>query len=92
MRADRWRAEQYLDLGFNFAVARGILLTLAGVWLLLNRSGLVEVAGAVSAAFTEGLALLLQRAAPAAPTFLGALALLMTALGVWWWADRTLGY
>src|SRR6266850_7117083 len=43
VRRARWRSEQFLDVGFNVAIAAVVVAVIAGVWMLLNRSGLVAV-------------------------------------------------
>ena len=36
VRRARWRSEQFLDVGFNVAIAGGVLAVLVGIWMLLN--------------------------------------------------------
>ena len=40
IRRDRWRRDQFLDLGFNLVVGVVLLLVLGGLWVLLSQSGL----------------------------------------------------
>ena len=43
VRRARWRNDQFLDVGFNVAIGLAVLVVVGGIWLLLNRSGLVVV-------------------------------------------------
>ena len=88
LRRDRWRAEQYLDLGFNAAVIASTALVVGGVWMALNLTGLAAVTGGTVEVFTGGLAELARRIAPHLPVYAGAVTLMLTALAVWWWAER----
>ncbi len=87
VRRERWRAEQVLDLGFNVAVAAGILLIVAGVAALAWRTGLMAIGGDLAALITAGVTMLASRVAPQAENVVLATLLLATALGVWWWAE-----
>jgi hypothetical protein len=87
IRRDRWRQDQYVDVGFNLTVAAGILLAAAGFWLLLNISGLTSVGGDVAAILAAGLDVAGQRIGSALPTYVGAAALLATTVAIWWWAE-----
>jgi predicted anti-sigma-YlaC factor YlaD len=88
VEGERWRAERYVDLGFNVALAAGLVLTLGGVWMLVNLSGLAAAMSDLSIMFGRGLGLVAERASAAAPTVAGAVGFLTTALLVWWWADQ----
>lgn len=87
VRRERWRAEQFLDLGFNVAVATGLLLIVAGVLGIAWRTGLIVIGGDLATLVSAGLSLAVERATLHAPN-VGIAALLLTmALGVWWWAE-----
>lgn len=88
VRRVRWRSEQVLDLGFNVAIAVVVLAIVAGVWMLVDRSGMTAVSSDVLDMFGRGLVSFAQRVAPSVPVYAGATALLVTALGIWWWAER----
>jgi anti-sigma factor RsiW len=88
VRRARWRSEQFLDTGFNVAIGIVVLAMVAGVWMLMDRSGLNAVGDDVVELFSTAFFTLAQRAAPSLPLYLGATALLVTALGIWWWAER----
>ena len=56
--------------------------------MLLDRSGLAAVSNDAVDLFGRGLVAFAQRIAPSLPLYAGAAALLATALGIWWWAER----
>jgi predicted anti-sigma-YlaC factor YlaD len=91
IRRVRWRSEQFLDVGFNVAIAAIVAGVLVGIWMLLNRSGLGAVSGDVVGLFETGVIALARRVAPSVPLYAGASALVLTALGLWWWAERSDG-
>ena len=90
VRRARWRTEQVLDLGFNVTIGLVLLAILVGVWLLMHRSGLVAVSNDAVELLGTGLVTLARYVAPTVPLYAGATALLATALGIWWWAEREL--
>ena len=88
VRRVRWRTEQFLDLGFNLAIGVIVLAIIAGVWMALNRTGLAVVTTEAVDLLSRGLVIFAQRVGPSLPLYLGATAILATALGIWWWAER----
>ncbi len=88
VRRARWRSDQLLDISFNVAIAVIILAVVVGAWMVLTRSGLIAVSNDALAVFGRGLTTFAQRFAPTLPLYAGAAALLATALGVWWWAEK----
>ena len=88
IRRARWRSDQFLDVGFNVAILLVVVSVVAGVWMLLNRTGIVSVSGDAVNVFGSGFVALARRVAPALPLYAGAAALLVSALGLWWWAER----
>jgi hypothetical protein len=88
VRRARWRNDQFLDVGFNVAIGLVLLVVLVGVWLLLNRSGLAAVSNDAVDLLGTGLVTFARRVAPSLPLYAGAAAVLATALGIWWWAER----
>ena len=88
VRRARWRSEQFLDWGFNVAIGTVVLAVIAGVWMLLIRTGLVAVSSDVVDLFSASLVAFARRVSPSLPLYAGATALLATALGIWWWAER----
>ncbi len=88
VRGARWRNEQFLDMGFNIAMAVVVLAVIAGAWMALNRTGLTAVSNEAIDLVSRGLVLVAQRIGPSLPLYLGATAILATALGIWWWAER----
>jgi len=88
IRRARWRSDQFLDVGFNVAIGVIVVAVLGGVWMLLHRSGLTAVSNDAVNLFGSGFVSLARRVLPAVPLYVGAAALLVSALGVWWWAER----
>jgi predicted anti-sigma-YlaC factor YlaD len=90
IRRDRWRREQIFDTGFNVALILLIALVVGSVWLLMHRSGLIVVSNDAVGLIGTALTTLARRLAPSVPLYVGAAALLASALGIWWWAERDL--
>ncbi|MDE3153775.1 MAG: hypothetical protein KGN76_01675 [Acidobacteriota bacterium] len=88
VRRQRWRAEQYLDLGFNVTIGAVLAVIAGSVWLLLNRTGLAVVGNGVVSLFSAGVTTIAARVGPSLPLYAGAGALLAGALAVWWWAEH----
>ena len=88
VRRARWRSDQFLDVGFNVAIILVVVAVFGGVWMLLNRTGLASVSTDAVDLFGSALVTLVRRVAPSLPLYAGAAALLVSALGIWWWAER----
>jgi anti-sigma factor RsiW len=88
IRRARWRTDQFLDVGFNLAIATIVFAVVAAVWMLLHRTGLASVSTDAVNVVGSGFVSLAKRVAPALPLYAGAAALLVSALGIWWWAER----
>ena len=88
VRRARWRNDQFLDVGFNVAVGLVVFTVVVGVWMLLNRSGLAVVSNDAVNLLGTGLVTSFRRVTPSLPLYAGATAVLATALGIWWWAER----
>lgn len=90
IRREQWRTEQHVDRLFNIAIAAALILVAGGVLAMLNVGGVLTVMGNtwdVAAGMGSAVA---KNAAPSLNTYIAAAALLISALGMWWWADRTL--
>ena len=88
VRRVRWRTEQFLDVGFNVAIAAIVLAVGGGAWMLLQRSGLATVSSDAVDLVGSGMMALVRRVAPSVPLYAGATAVLASALALWWWAER----
>ena len=88
IRRARWRSDQFLDFGFNIAIALVAIGIIGSGWLLLDRSGLTAVSGDLITLIESGGKALAQRVAPSLPVYAAAAAIVVTALGIWWWAER----
>lgn len=92
VRQDRWRSEQYLDIGFNVAIAFSIVLVVGGLWLLAHATGLGAIGAEQSRLFVVALASLIRQAVPMLPIYSAAAILATTAFGFWWWTERSSGW
>jgi hypothetical protein len=89
IRRDRWRREQFLDAGFNVVMGVVALTLIAGIWLLLSRTGIGTMSSGVLDVVNTAALTAARRMLPSLPLYLGAAGLVATALGVWWWAERS---
>jgi len=85
---ERWRAEQRVDRVFNGALAAAGALVVTGIWLLFNLTGIADVATQASVVLSEEVRVTASRIAGQLPTYAGATGLLLSAVAVWWWAER----
>ena len=92
VRRERWRMEQNVDRLFNVAMIAALFIIALGALALMNLSGVV----AASDGAWEALSTLGRQAAekmvPVVNTYIAAACLLLTALGMWWWAERRVSY
>jgi anti-sigma factor RsiW len=90
VRRARWRSEQMLDAGFNTTIAVVVLAVVIGGWSIINRSGATArpIVNEAIGVLGSGLVSFVREVAPSFPLYAGATALLATALGIWWWAER----
>ena len=88
IRRDRWRRDQFLDAGFNIAVASLVLAAIGSVWLVMDRSGIVTVSNGAVALIETFIVAIVGRVAPQLPLYAAATALLAATVGVWWWAEK----
>ncbi len=88
VRNERWRAERYLDIGFNLVVGTSLAIVAAGIWLLLHLTGLEAVASNTAELMAAASADVLRRITPALPLYGMAASVLAMAIGVWWWVER----
>jgi predicted anti-sigma-YlaC factor YlaD len=88
IRRARWRSDQFLDVGFNVAIALIAIGIIGSGWLLIDRSGLTAISGDLLNLIESGGRALAQRVALSLPVYVAAAVLVVTALGIWWWAER----
>jgi anti-sigma factor RsiW len=84
---EQWRAERIVDLGFNLAIAAGVLVILAGGFGAAWSVGLFTItldAGALLQMFSAEVE---GRVINQVQTVIVAALLLTSALGLWWWAE-----
>ena len=87
IRRERWRSEERVDRLFNVAMIFAAAVVITGAAFLFNMSAAIELAATASRVFSTAGEELLRRAAPSVGTYVAATALLVSAFGMWWWAD-----
>jgi anti-sigma factor RsiW len=90
IRRERWRSEQHVDRLFNLAIAVAVLLMAGGAAALLNVNAVLAGAAAGWNLLTAASINAVKTAAPALATYMASAGLLVSALGMWWWAERRL--
>ena len=88
VRQERWRSERYWDLGFNIALAAGMLFIVAGVLGLIYMSGLAAVGRDAILFFGGAITTVADQLAPALPAYIGSSVLAATGLGLWWYVEN----
>jgi predicted anti-sigma-YlaC factor YlaD len=88
IRRDRWRRDQFLDVGFNVAVGFVLLGVFAILWVVLSQSGFGPVSRDAFGLLNSAAVDFLRRAAATLPLYMGALAVVAATVGIWWWAER----
>lgn len=87
IRRERWRAEQWLDTGFNVAVVAGVVFIAAGVAGVLWASGIAAIGGDLVSLAASGTGVLVDRLARDAQAVAFTIAFLAATAGVWWWTE-----
>lgn len=87
VRHDRWQTERFVDLGFNLALAAGVLVMLAGMgglaWSLGFLTVTIDLQAVLDATRTE----LGGRVVSQVQTVAMSAVLLTMALALWWWTE-----
>ncbi len=73
---------------FNVAIVIALLLVVGSVLALTNVDAALGAAGAVWGMVASASGQAVSAAAPVFLTYVAAIGLLMSALVMWWWADR----
>lgn len=92
IRRERWSSEQRVDRLFNFAIVAAVVLVAGGLAAALNVDMLLGVAGSIWLLIRGAGGEMLQGAIPAVNTYVTAAALLLSALGMWWWVEQRLQF
>jgi hypothetical protein len=87
IRSDRWEGERVVDLGFNLAIAAGMLLIVGGAVGLAWSAGLMTFGLDVHSLFASAATQWVDRILQQLQTIVMATVLLTMALGLWWWAE-----
>lgn len=89
LRRERWRDEQRVDRVFNLALAVAAVLVAVGIGMLFNLSGLAAVGRDTANLLAAGLRVAGRQVGTQLPAYIAGTSLLFTAVGAWWWAERT---
>lgn len=84
---ERWQAERVIDLGFNLAMAAGVLVILAGAAGLAWSLGLLTITIDVDAIWQALDTDVTGRFLTQVQTIAMAAVILTMALVLWWWAE-----
>lgn len=87
IRRDRWQTEQHVDRIFNVAIGVAALLVIAGGAFLLNFTAVLESRDVLVEALAQVSQTAVRDIQPWIGTYVAATALLITGLGMWWWAE-----
>lgn len=89
VRRDRWQAEQRVDRLFNLAIVVAVLLVVAGLGAIFNLEAVLRSAGAAWSYMVEAARRDAAREGPSTLlTYLAAAGFMISAVGMWWWAER----
>jgi anti-sigma factor RsiW len=88
IRRARWRNEQMIDWGFNAVLVAVAAAVGMGIWIVASQTGVAFVGGDARELLATSMRSFVQRVAPSLPLYALATALVATALGIWWWAER----
>ena len=84
---ERWQTERVFDLGFNLAIAAGLLLIAAGATGLAWSLGFLTITIDFGALFDAASSEFGGRVMSQVQTIAMAAVLLTMALVLWWWAE-----
>jgi anti-sigma factor RsiW len=89
VRRERWQSEQRVDRLFNVAIIVAVLLVVAGLGAILNVDVVVSWAGTTWTYVTEAARRDAARKGPSTVlTYLAAIGFMVSAVAMWWWAER----
>ena len=81
---------QQVDRLFNVAIVVALILMAGGAFALMNVSGLMAAAGIAWSVFSGASGQVVHQASTTLGTYVAGAGLLVSALGMWWWAERRL--
>ncbi len=84
---EKWQAERAVDLGFNLAVAAGVLVIFLGGFGLAWSLGFFTITVDVTALWEAAFSQVEGRVISEVQTVVIGAVLLTMALGFWWWAE-----
>jgi anti-sigma factor RsiW len=90
IRNDRWQVEQRVDRFFNLAIVAAVVVVVGAVAAMINLGVVIDAAAWTWESLSMASRHLADEAVPMLVTYVAAALVLMSALGMWWWADRRL--
>jgi anti-sigma factor RsiW len=92
IRRERWRSEQHVDRLFNLAIAAAVILVAGGIAAMLNVDAVFSLSASAWVLIKDGAHDAVRQAVPMIATYIAAGGLLVSALVMWWWAERRLQF
>jgi hypothetical protein len=92
IRRDRWRSEQQVDRLFNLAMVAGVIVVLAAIAAMMNVDTVLAVIESSWALARDNTREAVKAYAPTFATYVAAAGLLASAVVMWSWAERRLGF
>jgi anti-sigma factor RsiW len=88
IRREQWRSEQHVDRIFNVAIVVAVLLVVGCVLALTNVDAVLGLIGSLRGFAARAGGQMVEETAPTLVTYVAAVGLLMSAMAMWWWAER----
>jgi hypothetical protein len=92
IRGEYWRSEQQVDRLFNVAVGIGLVAIFGGALALVNLTSVTiavaDIVAVLNRLTAQSAGRAAEQSAPVFSTYLMAGGFLLTALLVWWWAEK----
>ena len=88
IRSERWQSDQRIDRIFNVGIAAAVLLVVGSIVAMTNVTGVLGAAAWVWGTIAEISGRVVEETLPVLLTYVAAAGLLMSALAMWWWAER----
>jgi anti-sigma factor RsiW len=88
IRREQWRSEQHVDRIFNVGIVVAVLVVAGSVLAMTNVDTVVGLVGSLRGFAASAGGQMIEETVPTFFTYVAAVGLLMSALAMWWWAER----
>jgi anti-sigma factor RsiW len=88
IRREQWRSEQHVDRIFNVVIVVAALVVVGCVVALTNVEAVLSLIGSLRGFAARAGGQMVEETTPTLFTYVAAVGLLMSALAMWWWAER----